>query len=81
MHDRLPKMPSADWVRERFGIEDEEELQAVLADPTEMLALLDVVRAAEPDGMQSSKANTIPSDRASTPAPGRRRSTLRSALE
>ncbi len=41
-----------DWVREQFGIEDEEELRAVLADPSEMLALLDVAQAADPDGAQ-----------------------------
>lgn len=37
------------WVREHFGIEDEDELRAVLADPGEMLALLDVARAAGQD--------------------------------
>ena len=39
-----------DWVREQFGIEDEDELQAVLADPSEMLALLDVAQAAGQEG-------------------------------
>lgn len=39
-----------DWVREHFGIEDEDELRAVLADPSEMLALLDVAQAAGQEG-------------------------------
>jgi hypothetical protein len=38
------------WVREHFGIEDEDEVRAVLADPSEMLALLDVARAAGQEG-------------------------------
>ena len=49
MHDTPNEMPSIDWVREYFGIEDEDELRAVLADPSEMLALLDVERAADQD--------------------------------
>ena len=39
-----------DWVREQFGIEDEDELRAVLADPSEMLALLDMAQAAGQEG-------------------------------
>lgn len=50
MHDTPNEMPSIDWVREHFGIEDEDELRAMLADPSEMLALLDVARAADQDG-------------------------------
>jgi hypothetical protein len=36
---------TVDWVQEQFGIEDEDELRALLADPSEMLALLDVAKA------------------------------------
>ena len=53
MHDTPKEMPIVDWVREHFGIEDEEELRAVLADPNEMLALLDVARASDPDVVPS----------------------------
>lgn len=49
MHDTPDGMSIADWIRARFGIEDTDELQAVLADPTEMLALLDVADAAKRD--------------------------------
>ncbi len=51
MHDTPNEMPSIDWVREHFGIEDEDELRAMLADPSEMLALLDVARAAGQGGI------------------------------
>jgi hypothetical protein len=51
MHNTPDALPVIDWVREQFGIEDEDELRAVLADPSEMLALLDVSRAAGQDGM------------------------------
>jgi hypothetical protein len=51
MHDTPKEVPIADWVREHFGIEDEDELRALLADPTEMLALLDVAQAAGEDEM------------------------------
>jgi len=40
-----------DWVRNQFGIEDENELRAVLADPSEMLALLDMAQAAGQEGI------------------------------
>ena len=40
-----------DWVRKQFGIEDEDELRAVLADPSEMLALLDMAQAAGQEGI------------------------------
>jgi hypothetical protein len=49
MHDTPNEMPSIDWVRQQFGIEDEDELRAVLADPSELLALLDAARAAGQD--------------------------------
>jgi len=39
------------WVREQFGIEDEDELRAMLADPSEMLALLDVAQASGQENM------------------------------
>jgi len=48
-------MPIIDWVRAHFGIEDDDELRALLADPNEMLALLDVADAAEPDEALSAK--------------------------
>lgn len=51
MHDTPNDLPMIDWVRARFGIEDEEELRAVLADPSEMLALLDVACANGEDGL------------------------------
>jgi len=51
MHEPPNDVPIADWVREFFGIEDEDELRALLADPTEMLALLDVAQAAGEAGM------------------------------
>ena len=35
------------WVREQFGIDDEDELRAVLADPSEILALFDMAKASE----------------------------------
>jgi len=34
----------ANWLRDRFGIEDKDELQALLLDPKEMLALWDMAR-------------------------------------
>ena len=49
MHDTPNEMPLIDWVREHFGIEDEDQLRALLADPTEMLALLDMAQADNPD--------------------------------
>jgi len=51
MHEPPNDVPIADWVREHFGIDDEDELRALLADPAEMLALLDVAQAADEDGM------------------------------
>jgi len=51
MRNTPNETPIIGWVREHFGIEDEDELRAVLADPSEMLALLDVARAAGQDGM------------------------------
>lgn len=42
MHNTPDKSPIIDWVRRHFGIEDEDELRAVLGDPGEVLALLDV---------------------------------------
>jgi len=51
MYDAPNEVPVAQWVRERFGIEDEDELRALLSDPTELLALLDVARAAGEDGI------------------------------
>jgi hypothetical protein len=53
MHDTLSEMPIIEWLRERFGIEDEDELRAVLADPSEMLALLDIAQAAGQDAIPS----------------------------
>ena len=38
-------VPLADWVRAHLGIEDEDELNALLGDPSQVLALLDVARA------------------------------------
>ena len=49
MHNTPDGVPIIDWVRAHFGIEDEDELRAVLANPSEMLALLDVAAAAECD--------------------------------
>jgi len=40
-----------DWVRRHFGIKDEAELRALLADPSEMQALLDVAKASGEKGM------------------------------
>ncbi len=47
MSDTPTRPLNIDWVRDHFGIEDEDELQAVLSDPAELLALLDVVRASD----------------------------------
>ncbi|GEM_PF-5118017 len=52
MHDTLSETPMANWLRNRFGIEDADELQAVLANPDEMLALLDVARASNDGEMR-----------------------------
>lgn len=41
------QVPPIGWLRERFGIDDEAELRALLSDPSEMLALFDVARAAD----------------------------------
>ena len=46
MRDALDEALLMGWVREQFGIEDEDELRAVLADPSEMLALRDMAQAA-----------------------------------
>ena len=51
MPDTVSEALLVKWVRERFGIDDEDELRAVLADPSEMLALLDMARAAGQEGM------------------------------
>ena len=61
MDDTPNEIPSIDWVREKFGIEDEDELRAVLADPREMLALLDVARAADQDGTPAVRSRATPS--------------------
>ena len=61
MDDTPNEIPSIDWVREKFGIEDEDELRAVLADPREMLALLDVARAADQDGTPAVRSHAPPS--------------------
>ena len=45
MHSSSSTVSIADWVRDHFGIDDEEELQALLADPSELMALLDVAAA------------------------------------
>jgi len=58
MHKTPSESPIVDWARVRFGIEDEDELRTVLADPSEMLALLDVVRAAGQDEMSCAIART-----------------------
>jgi len=51
MHEKPDDAPIAGWVREYFGIDDEDELRALLADPAQMLALLDVAQAAGEDDM------------------------------
>lgn len=51
MHNTSSETLLIDWVREQFGIEDEDELRAVLADPSEMLALLDVAQAVGQEGI------------------------------
>lgn len=56
MHDTPHKIPSIDWVRERFGIEDEDELRAVLNDPNAVLALLDVAQATGQDEMPAARS-------------------------
>jgi hypothetical protein len=56
MHDTQDKIPSIDWVRERFGIEDEDELRAVLNDPDAVLALLDVARTTGQDWMPAARS-------------------------
>ena len=58
MYNTPHEMPSIDWLREYFGIEDEDELRAVLADPSEMLALLDVARAADKDATPAGRTRT-----------------------
>jgi len=45
MHDVQDETRLAEWVRVRFGIDDEVELRSLLEDPTELLALFDVTRA------------------------------------
>lgn len=52
-------VPLADWVRTHFGIEDEDELNALLGDPGQILALLDVARA-EHDEAESVKSLSMP---------------------
>jgi len=47
------------WVREHFGIEDEDELRAVLADPSEMLALLDMAQASGQDGFLTAERHPL----------------------
>ena len=51
MRDALDEALLIGWVREHFGIEDEDELRAVFADPSEMLALLDMAQAAGQEGI------------------------------
>jgi len=51
MHEWPNEVHMADWVREYFGIKDEDELRVLLADPTQMLALLDVAQAAGDEEM------------------------------
>jgi hypothetical protein len=47
MHDTPNALLAIGWVRERFGIDDEDELRTLLADPDQMLALLDVAEETE----------------------------------